>query len=268
MPLLLLGVLAGWPRGAQASPEGDLTGPQLSEADKKRALELYQKGRADYDVGDYDAAIDSFKKAYQISGGALLIFNVAQAYRLKGDCPRALETYRHFVRLGPGSPLRPEADTHIRELAVRCAPPPAPASLVQPTPPATVALTTTPSQPSTWQGRGLTLGLLGSGVVLLGSTAVLAVWNHRRYDRWAVEDRRLSLPPPGGSAQAAEWVDRQNRNDDLLGSVRRANQVTVAVGVTSLVCLLAAGTLPLLLNGHAFDNRTAGSASNGSLAWR
>ena len=247
-PLLLLGVLAGWPRGAQASPEGDVTGPQLSEADKKRALELYQKGRADYDVGDYDAAIVSFRNAYQISGAALLIFNVAQAYRLKGDCPRALETYRHFVRLGPSSPLRPEADAHIRELAVRCAPPPLPAPVMQPAVPAT-ALATTTSRPSTWPGRGLTLGLLGSGAVLLGSTAVLAFWNHRRYDRWAQEDRRLSLPPPGGNAQAAEWIDRQNRNDDLLGSVRRANQLTVAAGVTSLVCLLAAGTLPLLMNG-------------------
>jgi tetratricopeptide (TPR) repeat protein len=233
--------LLGWPGSAQAAPEDQLTGP--SEAERKQAVALFQKGRSEYDVGEYDAAIASFKGAYQISGAPLLIFNVAQAYRMKGDCPRALETYRNFVRLAPDSTLRPDADGHIRDLVVRCPPPP---ELPAPRLSAPVDLQASPAPPPrTWRGRGLAVGLLGSAAVLMGATAVLGVWNDGRHDRWAAEDRRLSLPPPGGEAQAAEWIDRQNRNDDLLRSVQRANRITITTGVASLVCLLAAGTLPL-----------------------
>jgi tetratricopeptide (TPR) repeat protein len=225
--------LATWSSLAAAAP---------SEADKERALALYEQGKSHYDLGEYDAAIARFKAAYEISEAPLLIFNIAQSYRLKGDCPRALDGYRHFVRLDPASSLNSEAQGHIRSLVTVCpAAEPARPSAAPAAPAASVS-TSLPAATS-GPGRRTSLVLLGSGAALLASGVAIGIWNHRRYGRWSDEDRRLSLPPPGGDAQAQEWIDRQNRNDDLYSSVRRTNYATVSLGVTSLACLLASAWL-------------------------
>jgi len=99
------------------------------------AESLYTEGQAAYDRGDYATAIARWQASFDVSGATALLFNVAQAERLSGDCPRALATYRKFIAADPdpSSEQHKLAEDLERELAAKCveptpAPPPEPAS--------------------------------------------------------------------------------------------------------------------------------------------
>src|SRR5437867_3461171 len=82
--------------------------PAPSPPDESRARELHQQGSRHYDIGEYDAAIDDFKAAYALSPAAGLLFNIAQAYRMKGtdSCAEALRYYRSYLRAAPNAENR------------------------------------------------------------------------------------------------------------------------------------------------------------------
>ncbi len=93
-----------------------------ARADKSRraiadeAREHYQKGITHYDLADYDAAIDEFKKAYDLSKEPGLLFNLAQAARLKKDWRQALQFYENFIGLKPDTPNRADVDAQIEKM--------------------------------------------------------------------------------------------------------------------------------------------------------
>ncbi len=84
------------------------------------AEEIYEEGQAAYDRGDFATAIARWQSSYELSKQPLLVLNVAQAYRLAGDCPRALSTYQQYVTLDPASEQRSLADGFIAELSAQC----------------------------------------------------------------------------------------------------------------------------------------------------
>ena len=105
--LLALAVIAALAATASAQP---------------RAEDLYAEGQAAYDRADYPAAAAKWQAAYDLSGESGLLFNLAQARRLAGDCTRALATYRHFVRedADPTSEQHKLAGDLTRELEAQC----------------------------------------------------------------------------------------------------------------------------------------------------
>jgi tetratricopeptide (TPR) repeat protein len=87
------------------------------------AEELYDQGKAAYDHGDYTIAILDWERSYSLSHEPALLFNLAQANRLLGDCAQALFRYKRFVDLDPKSEQRGLADDFIRELEPTCGTP-------------------------------------------------------------------------------------------------------------------------------------------------
>ncbi len=65
------------------------------------AAAAYQEGRRLYDIREWDQAIVKFKEAYRLQPEARSLFNIAQSYRLKGDCVEALGFYKTFKRNYP-----------------------------------------------------------------------------------------------------------------------------------------------------------------------
>ena len=63
----------------------------------QKARELAEQGRAYHDAGEYMKAIAAFKEAYVLAPSPGLLFNIAQAYRLAGDCDDAAWMYRRFL---------------------------------------------------------------------------------------------------------------------------------------------------------------------------
>jgi tetratricopeptide (TPR) repeat protein len=77
---------------------------------------LYREGVLHYELGDYDGAIDRFTRAYKLTGAPPLLYDLAQAYRLKRAPHRALPLYRAYLRMQPRASNRPEVERRIAEL--------------------------------------------------------------------------------------------------------------------------------------------------------
>jgi tetratricopeptide (TPR) repeat protein len=76
----------------------------------------FQQGRQLLDAGSYAGAIAEFETALSLQPSPELLFNIAQAHRLKGDTKQALETYKRFIELRPSGPVADEARGHIDAL--------------------------------------------------------------------------------------------------------------------------------------------------------
>jgi tetratricopeptide (TPR) repeat protein len=67
----------------------------LARADA--AGELVKKGIEQFKAGKYSEASDTLKKAYDADGKPETLFALAQAERLAGDCPSAIEHYKEVT---------------------------------------------------------------------------------------------------------------------------------------------------------------------------
>ena len=84
---------------------------------QREAKEHYEAGLARYNLGEFDAAINEFKTAYTLSHAPRLLFNIAQAQRLKKDYAQALYSYTTYLRLVPDAPNRVDVTARIAELS-------------------------------------------------------------------------------------------------------------------------------------------------------
>jgi tetratricopeptide (TPR) repeat protein len=102
---------------------------QPAKTPEEQAGELVDEAIRHYNVGEYAEAIDAYKAAYKLVPEPTLLWNIAQAYRLAGDCAKALTAYRSYVREAPTGEFRAMADQRIPEMdecAKKAAPPPPP----------------------------------------------------------------------------------------------------------------------------------------------
>jgi tetratricopeptide (TPR) repeat protein len=157
-----------------------------------KARTLADRGRAFHDAGDYRDAITAFTQAYVIAPSPALLFNLAQAYRLQGNCDDAALMYRRYLATNPDLAQRALAETHLasvercmHKLALHIPIESGTSRALVPQPPsATVAATRdTPAAPRRAQiekdvGIGLTIG----GGVSLAIAAYYAIQAHQAAD--------------------------------------------------------------------------------------
>ncbi|MCA1665379.1 MAG: AgmX/PglI C-terminal domain-containing protein [Myxococcales bacterium] len=89
--------------------------PPTAEA-RAVAREHYEKAVNHFNAGEYVAAADEFLAVHDAVPQPALLYNAAQAYRLGGDGPKALERYREFVAAAPQAKQRPDVERRIKEL--------------------------------------------------------------------------------------------------------------------------------------------------------
>jgi len=104
--LALLLVAVAVPAAAQTPP------PPTAD----QAREHYERGLAKYNLAEFDAAIVEFKQSYELSKAPRLLFNIAQAYRLKKDYESALYFYNTYIRADPNPPNLDDVDAKIDEM--------------------------------------------------------------------------------------------------------------------------------------------------------
>jgi tetratricopeptide (TPR) repeat protein len=155
MRTLIVLLLLSWARLAVAAPADDLRASGL---------------RA-YAVGRYDQAIEAFQQAYQLDPTPDLLYALAQAQRMKGDCRAAAVSYRAYLRTGPSersaAPARQNLERCEQELA-KPAPPTKPTvEVVAPPPPVEPAV-----PPRRWQSDRAAAVLMGLGGAALVAGAV------------------------------------------------------------------------------------------------
>jgi len=141
-----------------------------------KARALADRGRARHEAGDYPGAIAAFTEAYALAPSPALLFNLAQSYRLGGQCQDASTMYNRFLATDPPAEARSLAETNL--IAVdQCVAALRPVPV--PPPPIVAAVETRVPAPAPSVGtqreateRDVGVGLgIGGGIALIGALA-------------------------------------------------------------------------------------------------
>jgi len=222
---------------------------------------LYDEGTRRYNLGEYDAALESWRKAYLLGGGPGVLFNMGQAYRLKGDCENARTTYKAYLREAKDVPNRADVEqlmSACQEKGASSQPaatrPAAPASRPAAAPPVAprAPVSPPPDEGTERAWRVAALSSAGLGAVAWGVGTVLG-WRAR--SRWhdAQEDcTAATVCGPRGYDAAVEAND-----------AARAANISFAVGLAAV----AAGAVLWWQAPRARPARSAWHLGPGGVGW-
>jgi tetratricopeptide (TPR) repeat protein len=118
-----------------------------ADESQNKAMEHFREGRKLYQISDYRAALQEFKRAFLFKEDPVFLFNIAQCHRQLGEREEALTFYRRYVAAAPEAQNRAQVEKIIHELQGArspAAPEPAPPA----PPPVPVALQARPPEPS------------------------------------------------------------------------------------------------------------------------
>jgi tetratricopeptide (TPR) repeat protein len=87
-----------------------------SSKDRAAARQHFAAGKKLYDAGKYPEAIAEFEQAQQLAPNPKVIFNIAQAYRLMGDKPKAKASYEQYLARESTGAVAEEARGHLATL--------------------------------------------------------------------------------------------------------------------------------------------------------
>jgi hypothetical protein len=110
------------PAPTQEAAQAVATGVPGAPAIDPEAMRLYDEGLRHFRAGAYDDAIASLQSAYYKTPLPALLYDLGQAYRLKGDCAQALGAYEHFLATGPVGRQRTLTEARVADMQ-RCAAP-------------------------------------------------------------------------------------------------------------------------------------------------
>jgi tetratricopeptide (TPR) repeat protein len=157
-----------------------------------KAQARYEAGKKHYDAQRWAEAIVEFRAAHAIDPRPALLYSIAQAQRLSGDCKTAADTYRQVVEQLPNDRLGELARANVERCNAAAPPPkpeppkpeppkpePPPAPVAQPEPapappPPAVAAPAPAEQPPRWYQDWIGNSLVIGGVVVGG--VGLALW--------------------------------------------------------------------------------------------
>ena len=196
----------------------------------------YKQGRAYQEAGELLRAADEFKAAYALDPRAELLFNIAQAYRLAGDKPDAVDYFKRYLEAQPAGKGADEArvlvaelqheidDARAHEPAQPQPPPPPPApALPPPSAPAvrdTVLVRTSPAL------RIAGLATAGVGLVAVGIAA------HYALVASSDSDYITNFTGTWGPTQMQRYLDGQAANRDMkIGYAIGGGLVAVGAGL-------------------------------------
>lgn len=107
-----------------ATAVADVTPPEHREGTPppcglQQARDLYRSAVKHYDLGQYDAAVADFQKAFTCKPEPAIVYNIAQSQRLGNRPADAVASYRSYLRLKPDAPNRAEVEQKIADLEAR-----------------------------------------------------------------------------------------------------------------------------------------------------
>jgi tetratricopeptide (TPR) repeat protein len=100
-------------RGSLATPAS------ARDSATKLARQHFEKGSQYYNQGLWAESIAEFREAYELVEDPAFLFNMAQAYRKKGDRQRAIDFYKDYLVRAPNAPNRNDVEVRIKDLQKR-----------------------------------------------------------------------------------------------------------------------------------------------------
>lgn len=223
------------------------THAQGAPVEDNDARTLFTLGQSAFDQGRYQAALDYFQQAYDLSHRPQLLYNIGQAADRLRDDRRALASFEQFLREVPDSPQHTSTRARVEVLraaiaaddardaeSARIAAEAEAARAERGAAGPTVATTETPDAPPPRSGRSAAPGWIiagvGGGALVAGAT----------FFALGLGDKNTVEDAPDGStfASVSDEYDRASTRITV-GSILLG--VGVAAGATGLVLALGAG---------------------------
>jgi len=202
---------------------------------------------------------------YEIDGDPVMLYNIAQAYRLNDQPQDAIHFYRRYLQRSPDARNKDDVERKIaaqekliddrRKAAAavtppppkpetptppKVAPPPPPPVVVQPPPPPVVVQP--PAPPPSTTRRVLGWSMIGVGV----ASGVVAVIEGVRAKNFGDQLTQESMPAPG-KPQNPPWTSTE---ESIQSSGKTANIVAIACGIGG-AAFAVAGAVVLITNGSS-----------------
>ena len=86
---------------------------QLTPQQKQEIHVHYQQATRAYDLGKYQEAVDEYQKVYEIDGDPVMLYNIAQAYRLNDQPQESIHFYRRYLQRSPEARNKEDVERKI-----------------------------------------------------------------------------------------------------------------------------------------------------------
>ena len=83
---------------------------------QNKADVLFERAQANYQAGQFQAAIELFKQAYELVHDPIYLFNLAQSYRKVLDCEGAFDYYNRYLTAAPEADNKAKVRQWLTEL--------------------------------------------------------------------------------------------------------------------------------------------------------
>jgi tetratricopeptide (TPR) repeat protein len=120
------------------TPPAFAVGPVAIARPEESARSHHEQGRRQFGQGQYEGAIASYRKAYELKADPSYLLDIAEAYRALDVPERAVFFYNRYLSAHPNPPNRFEVEAEVARLKQRlppevviapAAPPPSPGSV-------------------------------------------------------------------------------------------------------------------------------------------
>ncbi len=227
---------------------------QLTPQQKQEIHVHYQQATRAYDLGKYQEAVDEYQKVYEIDGDPVMLYNIAQAYRLNDQPQESIHFYRRYLQRSPEARNKEDVERKItameklieerRKAAALVAPPPPKAEtkpvavpeVVAPPPvvtPVVVAPPPPPPAPPSTTRRVVGWSMVGVGVA---SIAVAIVEGIRAKNRGDELTQLSNATPHNVWTPALASIQSEGKTANIVAIV--CGIAGTAVGVAGAIVLI------------------------------
>jgi hypothetical protein len=255
---------------------------QLTPQQKQEIHVHYQQATRAYDLGKYQEAVDEYQKVYEIDGDPVMLYNIAQAYRLNDQPQESIHFYRRYLQRSPEARNKEDVERKItameklieerRKAAALVAPPPPkteapkPAAVPEPVFPAPVVtpvvVAPPPPPPPERSTTRLVVGwsMVGVGAASIAVAIVEGIVAKNRGDQLTKTMDPNKVPPPTFD-QGQQSIQSEGQTANIVAIV--CGIAGTAVGVAGAIVLITTGSSSAPAN----DNGTpAATTTNVSFA--
>ncbi len=238
---------------------------QLTPQQKQEIHVHYQQATRAYDLGKYQEAVDEYQKVYEIDGDPVMLYNIAQAYRLNDQPQESIHFYRRYLQRSPEARNKEDVERKItameklieerRKAAALVAPPPPktevkPVAVPEPvtpppvTPPVVIAPPPPPppAPPSTAR-RVLGWSMVGVGAASIAVAIVEGIKAKNRGD----EITQMQGQPNTPIADLPVW---NSTRESIQSEGKTANIVAIVCGIAG-TAVAVGGAIVLITNGSS-----------------
>ncbi len=232
---------------------------QLSAQQKQEIHVHYQQATRAYDLGKYQEAVDEYQKVYEIDGDPVMLYNIAQAYRLNDQPQESIHFYRRYLQRSPEARNKDDVERKItameklieerRKAAAAVVPPPPRPAVVEPKPEAppppvvTTPIVVAPPPPPPPTPPSATRRVIGWSMVGVGvASGVVAIIEGVRAKNRGDEITRMM--DPNGQVY---WTSNL---ESIQSAGKTANIVAIVCGIAG-TALAVGGAVILITNGSS-----------------